>query len=115
MLNDNLVAAFLALYMPSGVDRVTDPACTWLHETISVAQSDSALSASLKALSMNRVGWANNDKALMMQGRMVYNQALRQLQLALYDEDAMHRDETLAAARTLMTYDVSLPAFGPVP
>ena len=38
-----------------------------------------------------------------------YGRALRELQKALWDPARMYRDETLAAARTLVLFEVSVP------
>lgn len=102
-----LVGAFLDIYLPSNAYPTSGPMRIWLHEAIDFNDSGRALRPSLRALSLNRVGWANNDKALIMQGRVAYNLALHELQKALRNRDEMYRDETLAAARALMAYDVS--------
>ena len=44
---------------------------------------------------------------IVKSGQQIYGEALRLLQDALYDQDLMWNDETLAGVRALVLYEVS--------
>ena len=56
---------------------------------------------------MTRLGWSREDNALTNRGQMIYGNALKELQKALWTENTMWLDETLAAAHALSIYEVS--------
>lgn len=66
-----------------------------------------ALDLSLKALAFTRLGWLKHDNTLTTRGALLYGRALQELQKALWDEQMMWLDETLAAAYTLSVYEVN--------
>ena len=55
---------------------------------------------------MTRLGRINNDDSMTTQGKINYVLALRELQKALWDEQSMWKDETLAAGRVLVYHEV---------
>lgn len=65
-----------------------------------------ALRLALMALTMTRTAWIHDDERLRIQGKRFYGLALKQLQIALWDPVLMLNEETLAAARTLVSYEV---------
>lgn len=55
---------------------------------------------------MTRVGWINEDNTLVLNGRVLYSQALQAIQSNLHDERTMWQDETLATGNILAWYEV---------
>lgn len=81
--------------------------CAWLQQALSLSDPSLALRLSLKALAMARLGWIHRDNTLVLSGRVLYGQALQEIQKALYDERAMWKDETLATGNILALYEVT--------
>ena len=55
---------------------------------------------------MTRVGWIHRDNTLVLNGRLLYSQALQAIQRSLNDERTMWQDETLATGNVLAWYEV---------
>lgn len=55
---------------------------------------------------MARLGWIHQDNTLVLNGKVMYGQALHEVQKALYDERTMWKDETLATGNILGIYEV---------
>ena len=55
---------------------------------------------------MTRIGWINQDNTLVLNGRVLYSQALQAIQRNLHDERTMWQDETLATGNILAWYEV---------
>ncbi|KAF6240763.1 hypothetical protein HO173_001436 [Letharia columbiana] len=58
---------------------------------------------------MARLGWIHQDNTLVLNGRVLYGQALQEVQKALYDECTMWQDETLATGNILAFYEFLEP------
>lgn len=80
--------------------------CKWLQHTLGLPNPSPALRLALKALAMTRVGWINEDNTLVLNGRVLYSQALQAIQSNLHDERTMWQDETLATGNILAWYEV---------
>ena len=89
----------------SSISRESDPA--WLYEVISIPFQTPVLQQALIALSVTRFGRSNHDAAFVKEGQQMYGRALNTLQNALVDNILVLQDETLAAVRTLVLYEVS--------
>lgn len=101
-----VVGLFWSVWAP--IDNVAqNPSDTeWMKIALQTPNSTVALQLSSRALALSRVGWANDDDGLKIHGGLVFGTALRELQKALWDENLMWRDETLAAAYILSNYEV---------
>lgn len=55
---------------------------------------------------MTRLGWINRDNTLVLNGRVLYSEALQAIQRSLHDERIMWQDETLATGNILTWYEV---------
>ena len=82
--------------------------CKWLEQAMDLPNPSPALRLSLMALALSRIGWMYRDDSLVLQGRMMYSQSLQAIQKALYDEETMWQDETLATGNILAWYEVRL-------
>ena len=78
----------------------------WVYHAINIPQPSAVLHQSLLALSIIRRGRANEDQALVNEGQRTYGKALVQLQRAIYDPQVASHEETLAATRALVLYEV---------
>lgn len=67
----------------------------------------SALEASSLAVCTAHLGHLNSCPTLIRESLKFYIQALWELQKALWSEDLMHKDETLAACMLLIMYEVT--------
>lgn len=85
--------------------RKSNPA--WLYEVISIPFQKPVLQQALIALSVTSFGRSANDAALTKEGQQMYGRALYTLQNVLDDTALALQDETLAAVRTLVLYEVS--------
>ena len=79
----------------------------WLQQALELPDPSLALRLALKAVAMARLGWIHQDNTLVLNGRVLYGQALQEVQKALYDEHTMWKDETLATGNVLAVYEVS--------
>ena len=100
-------ALFWEEYAPStGAVGRPSQFSVWMMEAMNLPDPTPALRHSLLALSVTRRGRKAKNDDLLVQGRGFYGQALQSLQQALYDPRLMWHDDTLAACRTLMIYEV---------
>lgn len=100
-----LISTFWEHYMPQ--QSVNGSLCPWLQQALSLSDPSLALRLSLKALAMARLGWTHRDDTLVLSGRVLYGQALREIQKYLYNEHTMWKDEILATGNILALYEVS--------
>ena len=101
-----LISAFWEYYIPSSSSTQAGSPCDWLQQSICLPNPPTALRLALKAVAMTRLGWFHKDDAFVRGGRVIYGNALRELQKALYDERLMWRDETMATCNVLALYEV---------
>ncbi|KAL9086239.1 MAG: hypothetical protein Q9159_004304 [Coniocarpon cinnabarinum] len=94
------------MYFPKDIVARHDSNFMWLQQAAFLPNQGEALRLSLRALSLSRIGWANNDEALRGEARSTYTAALAALQKALWNSDLANRDETLAAGRVVTLYEV---------
>lgn len=78
----------------------------WLYYVMNIPHPTAVLRHSLLALSVVRFGREREDEALINKGRSTYGMALNRLQKAIYDPLAVSHEETLAATRALILYEV---------
>ncbi|MCJ1400464.1 hypothetical protein MMC11_003670 [Xylographa trunciseda] len=97
---------FLGKYLPSSTDFANSASPMWLQQAVDVRDPGETLKLSLRALSMTRLGRINSDSNMTTQGKINYVLALRELQKALWDEQSMWKDETLAAGRVLVYHEL---------
>ncbi|MCJ1388276.1 hypothetical protein MMC18_001121 [Xylographa bjoerkii] len=97
---------FLGKYLPSSTDFATSASPMWLQQAADIRDPGETLKLSLRALSMTRLGRINSDDNMTTQGKINYVLALRELQKALWDEQSMWKDETLAAGRVLVYHEI---------
>ena len=107
MSEAQLISAFWECYTPSTSMAQAGSPCAWLQQSICVPNPPPALRLSLKALAMTRLGWLRKDEAFVHEGKVIYVNALRELQKALYNQNSMWQDETMAACNVLALYEVS--------
>ncbi len=86
--------------------------CLWLQQALDLPDPSPALRLSLKALALARLGWIHRDNTLVLNGRILYGQALQEIQKALYNECTMWQDETLGTGAILALYEVGTPLKG---
>jgi hypothetical protein len=84
------------------------PSYSWIEVLPDLRHSDPALRAAITALSTARLGQVNSDAVLKKESLKLYGLGLRRLQDALWDEQRMHSDETLASALILALYEASI-------
>ena len=101
-----LISMFWECYVPSTSGAQVSSPCAWLQESISLVDPPPALRLSLTALAMTRLGWLRQDDAFVRRGRLVYGDALKELQQALTEEHSMCQTETLATCNVLALYEV---------
>ena len=109
VFDKQFISLFWERYIPSSEESVSDGSpCGWLQHIVSstISPDTDALQLSLKALTVTRVGRMNQDDRLALQGQSCYVRALQQLQKALRSENAVKRDETLAAGYILALHEV---------
>ncbi|MCJ1420561.1 hypothetical protein MMC32_006918 [Xylographa parallela] len=97
---------FLEKYLPSSADFANSASPMWLQQAADIRDPGETLKLSLRALSMTRLGRINGDDNMATQGKINYVFALRELQKALWDEQSMWKDETLAAGRVLVYHEI---------
>lgn len=102
-----LISAFWECYTPSRSMAQAGSPCAWLQQSICIPNPSPVLRLSLRALAMTRLGWLQKDDAFVHDGRVIYGNALRELQKALYDQHSMWQDETMATSNVLALYEVS--------
>lgn len=103
-----LIATFLRIYQPRDSSNCTGPTIVWLKEAASLNSPSPMLQYAMHALAANRVAASKRDSELADEGRRYCGEALRLLSRRLEPDDSLHDDQTLAAARCLMIYEVPL-------
>lgn len=78
----------------------------WIYHAINIPQPTAALHQALLALAILRRGRVHDDKVLVVEGQRTYGRALVHLQKAIYDPQVASDEETLAATRALVLYEV---------
>lgn len=101
-----LISAFWEYYTPSRSVAQAGSPCPWLQQSICIPNPPPALRLSLMALAMTRLGWLRKDDAFVHEGKIIYGNALRELQKALYDQHSLWQDETMATCNVLALYEV---------
>ena len=105
VFQNRFVAEFLRIYLPTSQNCPQVP-LTWLQLVFNIPTEGPALDRALSAVSLSVVGRATNNSLLVVEGSRKYGQALWELQRALWDQQLMYRDETLAASHALVLYEV---------
>lgn len=100
-----LNSTFWEIYMPRQSVQ-TGCQCSWLQQALDLSEPPPALRLSLKALALARLGWIHQDSTLVINGRVLYGQALQEVQKTLYNDQTMWQDETLATGNVLALYEV---------
>jgi hypothetical protein len=108
-LDYQLFAQFLDIYCPSTAPLQSGRERTWFHLVPSIQNPSLVLSYATKAIAASRVAFAYGDANLRLRAFDAYGRALQELQKALFDPNLMYRDDTLAAARSLVTFEVASP------
>ncbi|MCJ1308126.1 hypothetical protein MMC25_001778 [Agyrium rufum] len=101
-----LIGLFVSTYLPSPDQRFRTQTPSWLAQAFSIARPTSALRLALSALSVTKIGRMHNDEALIKQGSNCYVLGLREIQIALLNEQLMWNEETLAASRALANFEL---------
>lgn len=96
---------FMEYWVPLNISRVPRRSI-WFATIVSRGTRSSALEASMKALTLTRLGRMTCDDSLVRLGSTAYGIALQELQKALYDKDLMWDDDTLAAGRVCVQHEV---------
>ena len=96
----------LESYLPRGGTAAQDLQDHWMWAAFTEQHHGRALTCSMSALSLARMGMVAKDQGLIASGRDQYAQALASLQYALYDPMLAFQDTTLAAIRALSIYEV---------
>lgn len=98
--------------MPHGDCMVRDPyilkcghPMNWAEMVNELSSDDASLANAFAALSVSRVGKENQDGRLVRESTKIYGQALKDMQLALYDPERMHSDQVLIASMLLGLYE----------
>jgi hypothetical protein len=107
ILSKRLQNIFLERFCPSNTYKAGNPFLDWIHDSINLDSPDVALSTSIRALTITKVGRYNHDDQLVNQGKIAYGQALRALQSAISRRDLALKDETLAAGQALAIYELN--------
>ncbi|KAI1622036.1 hypothetical protein EDD37DRAFT_503356 [Exophiala viscosa] len=104
---------FWDLYMPQGDCVVRDAfllncghPMNWTELIQKVSKQERPLEDAFSALSISRVGQANNDIRLVRESSKVYGRALKELQGALIDPTRMYSDHILMACMLLGLYEL---------
>ena len=111
LVDKQLISLFWKHYVPLQSQAQHGSSCPWLEQIILEPNPGEALQLSLKALALTRMGWANNDESLSLQGNIWYGRALQSVQKALWYEDKAMDDRIFVAGYVLATYEVSLCAW----
>ena len=106
------LSLFWSLYLPksgsvsSGIRSLgmRYPNFTDIVPTLNL--NDTALRPALLALCLSRIGENNKDLPLVEQGIKFYGTALRQMKIALEDQQRIRSNEIIAACKLLAVYEV---------
>lgn len=92
--------------LPSIVDGARQT--SWLYQTYDLAITDDLLSDALHALTLAHFGRNEIGSVSVIDSRAAYGKAMRGLSKRLSQPERAFEDSTLAAAMTLVSYEVSL-------
>lgn len=98
-----IIARFLDVYSPPTLPGRPP---SWFHLVPPIQGPGITLRYAIKAAAASRIAFVNNDENMRLRAFDAYGKALRELQKALWDPVAMYHDETLAAARALVFFEV---------
>ncbi|KUJ10456.1 uncharacterized protein LY89DRAFT_740167 [Mollisia scopiformis] len=101
LYREQIISEFLYSYLPNG------STANWLYMLPSHPHFTAALEASSLAVCTAHLGHINSSPTLTQESLKFYVQALWELQKALWSDDLMYRDETLAACMLLIMYEVT--------
>lgn len=105
-----LVNAFICSHVPLHQLGPVDEK-PWLLLLPDLPVPTAALETSTLAIATAKLGRLNHDEVLVKESLRLYTKGLRELQLALWNPELMHKDETLAACMVLGMYElVECPA-----
>ena len=79
---------------------------SWLYLAMNIPHPTRALRQSLLALSVVRWGRAKHDTSLVFEGQRIYGHSIAMLQRAINDPQEAWHEETLAATRAMVLYEV---------
>ena len=105
---DLFIADLLETYLPQSNLSPTEPT-SWLQIAVNIPEPGEAFYNALSALSLAVAGRTRLDPDLSNEGSRKYGLALHELQKALWDDQRMYEDQTLAACMTLICYEVITP------
>ena len=110
VFNQQVISSFWEKYVPFSARAQNGTPCAWFQQVISLPNPGEALSCSLKAFAMTRLGWIHGDKSLALQGNTFYSRALQVLRKALLSENMIYEDQIFAAGYVLSVYEVRGPS-----
>lgn len=106
------MSLFWDLYFPAN-ERVVSRSrgvginfCNWTLAVRMLDLTDSALRPALLALCLARIGESQNDRPVSQQAIKLYGTALKEMHVALQDQDRVQSDELLAAGKLMAGYEV---------
>lgn len=105
MYRQQLLSTFLRQLLPK-TDSEFAGERSWLALVPEISMPTKALEVSTTALCMVSIGRRNEDLVLVQQSLSLYVQALREIQIALWDPHSMHKDDTLGACMALAMYEL---------
>jgi hypothetical protein len=77
----------------------------WAEIVHEFPDEDASLAGAFSALSVSRVGKQHQDDRLVRESTKIYGQALKDMQVALWDPERMHSDQVLVASMLLGLYE----------
>lgn len=80
--------------------------CNWTLAVRMLDLTDSALRPALLALCLARIGESQNDRPVSQQAIKLYGTALKEMHVALQDQDRVQSDELLAAGKLMAGYEM---------
>ena len=101
-----LMDKFMEVYKPKDSWNQTGCILLWLKEAIALSNPPPLLHHALRALAANQVARIVNDDELANQGLAHCGEALALLGKQLQSDDANYDDETMAAIRLLMIFEL---------
>ena len=114
VFDQQIISSFWEKFVPSDANAQDGSPSNWLQRVIGLPAPGKAISYSLKALAMTRLGWVNGDESLALQGRLFYSRALQVLQKSLLSEHVIYEDDIFAAGFALSIYEVRNPVRTPL-
>lgn len=109
------MSLFWDLYFPANeliVPKSRNVGINFYNWTLAVRRldlNDSTLRPALLALCLARIGESHNDRPVSQQAIELYGTALKEMSLALQDQNRVQSDELLAAGKLMAGYEVPKP------